>query len=62
MSQSIRTKKIKDEVYANMNDLIIKLMVEADDAATDLETQAIKKVINLLTTKRDEARKAEKNI
>jgi len=62
MSQSIRTKKIKDEVYANMNDLIIKLMVEADDAATDLETQAIKKVVNLLTTKRDEARKTEKNI
>ena len=59
MGQSIRTKKFKDEVYANMNDLIIKLMVEADDAPSDLETQAIKKIINLLTTKRDEARKAK---
>ena len=56
MSQQIRIKKFEDEMYANLNDLIIKLMVKADDAPTDLETQAIKRVVAFLTTTRDVAR------
>lgn len=55
-NQTVRVRKFEDEVYANLNDLIIKLMVNADDAPTDLETQAIKKIINYLTATRDAAR------
>ncbi len=58
-SQNVRTKISEDEVYANLNDLIIKLMVNVDDAPTDLETQAIKKVITYLTTIRDAARQTK---
>lgn len=44
-----------DELFVNVNDLIIKLMVWADHAQTTEEANAYRRTIEYLAQKRDKA-------
>lgn len=52
----IRAKESStNDVYINVNDLLIELMVELEKAHTEQERAAIKRIINRLTRVRDTA-------
>lgn len=52
--EGIRVRESSTEdVYVNVNDLIIELMVELGKTSTDAERSAINKIINRLTRIRD---------
>jgi len=56
MNTPVRTHVIPTgEIFINLNDLIIKMMVLADHAKQSEEAEAIKKVIEYLVQKRDKA-------
>lgn len=53
----IRTaESATSDVYVNVNDLIIELMLEVDKASTQAEKMFIKGLINKLVKKRDAAK------
>jgi hypothetical protein len=52
--EGIRVRESSTEdVYVNVNDLIIELMVELGKTSTDAERSAINKIISRLTRIRD---------
>lgn len=54
----IRTaESATSDVYINVNDLIIELMLEAEKASTQAEKQYIKELIARLVRKRNEGHK-----
>ena len=62
MSDSINVKvrtaeSSTSDVYININDLIIELMLEAEKAPTQAEKQYIKELVNRLVKKRNDSHK-----
>ncbi len=54
----VRVVEIKsNEVYIDVNDLIIELLLEADKATTEAEQRVLKSLANRLTSMRDRAHK-----
>lgn len=54
----IRSKEIDDkEIFINVNDLIIEIMLEVDKAASDTEKKVYRNIVTRLTEIRDRSHK-----
>ena len=63
MARDIRLKELPSkEVYVDINDLIIYLLLKLDDVSNDMQKKTYRELADKLTTLRDKAHKVNTNV